>query len=341
MASTEPAHLGSVVGRHLAHASSAGFNERTDGRMYPVERTLRGFEAVHGGGVHGSGVWTNERALNDWHLQNSIKYAGPFHPEYSSTPVPMSKVHAGMHDAALDFKTAVRGIVPGYAGHVPRARDMYGEPSSGGITPERGWKRNERTGQMLETTNRGPMGARAYDANAQGASSRPHAFTRRHNCVSDEVKPGYAGHVPQARDTHGTSFYRDSFTHRTGATRHKEVRARCASPYARAVRWTSRARQPSDPLRRAVGPMMPPCRLAVRHSLPTCAQVEDGATSARSTSSMRFGSRSYCAQTPAHPPGLRDRERITGRPVSARRSHPTGRYFTLDQSPRRVVEVSL
>lgn len=168
---------------------------------------------------------------------------------------------------------------------------MYGEPSSGGITPERGWKRNERTGQMLETTNRGPMGARAYDANAQGASSRPHAFTRRHNCVSDEVKPGYAGHVPQARDTHGTSFYRDSFTHRTGATRHKEV--------------------------------------------------EDGATSARSTSSMRFGSRSYCAQTPAHPPGLRDRERITGRPVSARRSHPTGRYFTLDQSPRRVVEVSL
>mgnify|MGYP004234499539 CR=1 FL=1 len=59
-----------------------------------------------------------------------------------------------LHDASLDFKTAVRGIVPGYAGHVPRARDMYGTPASGGITPERGWKRNERTGQMLEATTR-------------------------------------------------------------------------------------------------------------------------------------------------------------------------------------------
>ena len=85
---------------------------------------MRQSEAVHGGGVHGSGVWTTERALNDWHLQNSIKYAGPFHPEYYETAVPISKAHAGLHDADLDFKTAVRGIVPGYAGHVPRVHCM-------------------------------------------------------------------------------------------------------------------------------------------------------------------------------------------------------------------------
>ena len=49
----------------------------------------------------------------------------------------IATAHSGLHDASLDFKTAVRGIVPGYSGHVPRARDMYGCPSSGGITPER------------------------------------------------------------------------------------------------------------------------------------------------------------------------------------------------------------
>ena len=33
-------------------------------------------------------------------------------------------------------------------------------------------------------------------------------------------------------------------------------------------------------------------------------------------------------------PGLTERERISGRPVSARRQHPGGRYFTLDYTPR-------
>ena len=212
--------MGYDVGRHMAHSLSASVSERLGDRIHPEERRLRDLEVVHGGGVHGSGVFTTERDLNDWHLQNSIKYAGPFHPEYVETPVPISVAHCGMHDASRDFRTAVRGIVPGYAGHVPRARDMYGGPASGGITPERGWKRNERTGQMLEVTNRGPMGDRAVADAADGAASRPHAFTRVHNRVSEETKPGYAGHVPLARDTFGTSHYRDAFTHRTGKARH-------------------------------------------------------------------------------------------------------------------------
>jgi hypothetical protein len=207
----------------MAHALSAGVQTRLGDRISPVERRYRQAEAVHGGGVHGSGVWTTENALNDWHLQNSIKYAGPFHPEYSQTPVPISASHAGLHDASLDFRTAVRGIVPGYAGHVPRARDMFGGPASGGITPERGWKRNEITGEMLEQTYLGPMGDRAYADGPQGAASRPHAYSRVHNRVSEEVKPGYAGHVPVARDTFGTSHYRDGFTHRTGTARHHDV----------------------------------------------------------------------------------------------------------------------
>ena len=41
--------------------------------------------------------------------------------------------------------------------------------------------------------------------------------------MSDEVKPGYAGHVPAARDTCGTSHFRDGFTHRTGKARVRDT----------------------------------------------------------------------------------------------------------------------
>jgi hypothetical protein len=205
----KPGHLD--VGRDLSHAWSASAAERHGDVLSPSERNRRQHEAVHGGGVHGSGVWVTERELNDWHNTNSIKYAGPFHPEFYATPVPISHIHCGLHDATLDFKTAVRGIVPGYSGHVPRARDMYGEPSSGGVTPERGWKRAPK--DYL-----GPMGSRANDHGPEGAASRPHAYTRGHNTVSDEIKPGYSGHVPVAREAHGTSFYRDSFTRPASAS---------------------------------------------------------------------------------------------------------------------------
>jgi hypothetical protein len=267
------------VGRDLAHASSASVATRRGDRLSRAERIQRAQEAVHGGGVHGSGVYVTEEQLNDWHQANSIKYSGRFHPEWYATPKLMSQRHAGMHDATLDFRTAVRGIVPGYAGHVPRARDMYGEPSSGGITPERGWKRAPK--YFL-----GPMGSRAHDSGPEGAASRPHAHTRYHNRVSEEVKPGYAGHVPAARDTHGTSHYRDSFTN------------------------------------------------------PKLAHLEDGnLLSYRSTASSRFlvgdldtrnfslggnasgwkSDRSHKHPTPRQPPGLNDRQRISGRARSAPR----------------------
>ena len=246
--------------------------------------------------------------LNNWHLENSIKYCGPFHPEYSKTPVPISVAHDGLHDATLDFKTAVRGIVPGYAGHVPRARDMYGTPASGGITPERGWKRTERTGQMLQRTNLGPMGDRAFAGGPTGAASRPHAYSRRHNLVSDEIKPGFAGHVPLARDTYGTSHYRDAFTHRTGLSAHKEL-----EDGGGAGTEESHALRSGRPL------------------------------GERGTSSLRFFSRSQQMQQPRaqtatpqqRPPGLTARERLAGRPVSARASFTSGRYFALPISRSR------
>jgi len=266
-----PDHLD--VGRDMAHAWSASYAERHGDRVSPVERRHRAQEAVHGGGIHGSGVWVTERELNNWHMQNSLKYSTPFHPEYYSTPQPMSHFHCGLHDASIDFKSAARGIVPGYAGHVPRARDSYGEAASGGITPERGWKRAPKV-------YLGPMGSRGLDHGPEGAASRPHAYTRHHNRVSEEVKPGYAGHVPLARDTHGTSHYRDGFSH------------------------------------------------------PKALYEEDGNISYRSTASHRFRDvpihlrgnaegwktdRGHNRPVRERPPGLRERERLSGRARSAPR----------------------
>ena len=138
----------------------------------------------------------------------------------------------------------------------------------------------------MEKTNLGPMGDRAFADGPEGAASRPHAYSRVHNRVSEEVKPGYAGHTPVARDTFGTSFYRDSFSHRTGNARHY------------------------DP--------------------------EDGAYSDRPTSSSRVytSNPGYRPARSRSAPGLADRERISGRPVSARKSYPAGRYFTLNNTPR-------
>jgi len=56
------------------------------------------------------------------------------------TPMPMS-VNAATEaeiDGPADYKSQVNGIVPGYSGHVPRARDKYAASAHGGIAPERG-----------------------------------------------------------------------------------------------------------------------------------------------------------------------------------------------------------
>lgn len=279
------------VGRDLAHSWSASAHTRHGDAMHPAERRHRQQEAVHGGGVHGSGVWVTERDLNDWHLQNSIKYAGYFHPEYCATPVPVSHLHSGLHDANLDFKTAVRGIVPGYAGHVPRARDMYGQPLSGGITPDRGWKRAPK--QYI-----GPMGSRAHDHGPEGAASRPHAYTRSHNRVSDEIKPGYMGHVPVARDTHGTSFYRDTFTHlRAIADEDGNISSRSTA----STRYLSPG--------------------SLQHSQRNLHGNAQGWKSDR-----QYGS----SHAPQRPAGLNDRERFSGRARSAPRVLKGSRVSSLE-----------
>lgn len=56
------------------------------------------------------------------------------------TPMPMSSDASSQAEIGVqsDYKDQVNGILPGYAGHVPRARDKYAGASTGSIAPTRG-----------------------------------------------------------------------------------------------------------------------------------------------------------------------------------------------------------
>ena len=55
------------------------------------------------------------------------------------TPMPMSTNPSSQAEIGIqkDYKDQVNGILPGYSGHVPRARDKYSAASTGSIAPER------------------------------------------------------------------------------------------------------------------------------------------------------------------------------------------------------------
>ena len=56
------------------------------------------------------------------------------------TPMPMSSDASTKAeiDGPTDYKDQVNGILPGYSGHVPRARDKYGGAATGAISPTKG-----------------------------------------------------------------------------------------------------------------------------------------------------------------------------------------------------------
>ena len=56
------------------------------------------------------------------------------------TPMPMSAdaSTAAEIDGAPDYKTQVNGVIPGYAGHMPRSRDKYGGAATGSLAKAAG-----------------------------------------------------------------------------------------------------------------------------------------------------------------------------------------------------------
>ena len=103
-------------------------------------------------------------------------------------------MQTGMHERAYDWKRvpapeppdfleAVGGVVPGYTGHVPNAIDKHGSSHYGNMRPS--------------PTRSVPL-AQAGHLEQEVDKSCEVAFA---------TMPGYQGHIPQARDTYGTSYH--------------------------------------------------------------------------------------------------------------------------------------
>ncbi len=123
------------------------------------------------------------------------------------------------------------------------------------------------------------------------------------------------GQVPMARETYGTSHYRDGFTHRTGKARHNPTEDGALSARSTSYRRTFATRS------RDWGGVIPPRPgSAGSAAAPFATKLIDGV-----------------GGTERPQPGLADRERVSGRPVNARKTFPGGRYFNLSYTPRTPV----
>ena len=91
---------------------------------------------------------------------------------------------------AADYKDQVGGVVPGYAGHMPRSRDKYAGSAHGGIAPERGPPPAKGPQQgHLRPEDVIPPVFEAFIASERG------------------VMPGYTGFRPEARHVHNVSAF--------------------------------------------------------------------------------------------------------------------------------------
>ena len=108
------------------------------------------------------------------------------------TPMPMSTDASTKAeiDGPTDYKDQVGGIVPGYAGHVPRSRDKYSGSASGGIAPERG-----------PPPARGPQ-----QGHVRPEDIIPPSF-EQYITSSNGVVPGYTGFRPESKHVHNVSAF--------------------------------------------------------------------------------------------------------------------------------------
>ena len=102
------------------------------------------------------------------------------------------------------YRSEVKGIVPGYAGHVPRARDQYGESAVGGMQPT-AWGNTRHMGSA-EGHSVNPYGQNELLADEKKWQKEEERF-RSYDNRNGGVMPNYAGHRPGARAVEATSAF--------------------------------------------------------------------------------------------------------------------------------------
>jgi hypothetical protein len=119
------------------------------------------------------------------------------------TEVSMSNAHNTKAEVS-PYKRQVNGILPGYSGHVPRARDQFGESHVGGLAPV-AWEKTRHMGSAVGhfTNAQGQLELMSDEKNQQKEEERFAAYDARNG----GVMPNYAGHRPGARSVEATAAY--------------------------------------------------------------------------------------------------------------------------------------
>jgi len=112
----------------------------------------------------------------------------------AKTPVSMMQNHATNEDPY--FKQS-RGVVPGYQGHVSRARDAFGTSAVGGLAPDQ----NVGTHKKL-----GCMTGHEKEEIVLGREPAESVFPE-YKDKKRGVMPGYAGFRPGSRDHHAQAAF--------------------------------------------------------------------------------------------------------------------------------------
>jgi hypothetical protein len=113
-----------------------------------------------------------------------------------SAKTPLSMMQSGSERHNPYFEQS-RGVIPGYQGHVPRARDTFGVTAIGGLAPDI---------HVGAHKPMGPMSGHDPTERVLGREDVDPTYPE-YKDKKGGVMPGYAGFRPGARELHGTAAF--------------------------------------------------------------------------------------------------------------------------------------
>jgi len=113
-----------------------------------------------------------------------------------SAKTPQSMMQNSAHRPDPYYESS-RGVVPGYQGHVPRARDTFGTTAMGGLAPDIHVGAHKSMGSMT---------GHEKEQTVLGREPEDSTYPEYRDKKSG-VMPGYAGFRPGARDSHAKAAY--------------------------------------------------------------------------------------------------------------------------------------
>ena len=144
-----------------------------------------------------TGSPTSVAAMHAAAIQGEAKWPGnygDFKPVFQGprTETSMSVEHTSSGEVNK-YRNEVKGIVPGYQGHVPRARDQFGESAVGGLKPT-AWSGTRNMGAAVGHA-RNAIGQNELLKDEALHQKEEERFTK-YDARNGGVMPNYAGHRP-------------------------------------------------------------------------------------------------------------------------------------------------